>query len=371
VSGSSKDPGGDDERNAAHPRPKGAQSGSLEERKPQLFDLDTPSANTNAGIGDLPPGVVSPNAPANDAGPAVAAVEQRAAAGMAPPASAVEPRAVPPRAASKALEPPPASAPRVVPPTAASTAIDPRSASAARPAPARAPSRAIDAPQRAVSRIVDAPQRTASRAADPPSDSGSRALPLPDASKAIDSPPDAARSRSSNRERDPSDTTGARIRSGMPAESALGSGARARTSLRPANDNETQSEAPSGLIHQEFHSLASTSQFESGESAAPEQLAPIRLLTHVAASASFDVTLKLPKPSESPEARRSRLTSRFKAATAAYKLLSGLGLGAVESKELVDIFNAYEARLRALTSSEDSAIDADGLHALVPLASLD
>lgn len=157
-----------------------------------------------------------------------------------------------------------------------------------------------------------------------------------------------------------------------PANDASISGARAKTQGSPAEAGEdAEAPAASDLIQNEFSSLASTSQFEPSAQAPAEQLAPIRLLTHVATTASFDVTLKLAKPSDTPEARRTRLTGRFKSATAAYKLLSGLGLGSVESKELVDLFNTYESRLRAVVPPEESKQDADSLHTLIPVSALD
>jgi len=142
---------------------------------------------------------------------------------------------------------------------------------------------------------------------------------------------------------------------------------------RPVSKNVFDSNPAPELVNDQFASLSSTSQLEGLPDRTPQETprTGMRALTHVGPSASFDVTLKLPKPAETLEGRRSRLTGRFKATVAAYKVLSGLGLEAAASKELVELFNAYEGRLRASVPEEQRKLELETLHAELPLAAVE
>jgi hypothetical protein len=132
----------------------------------------------------------------------------------------------------------------------------------------------------------------------------------------------------------------------------------------------------SAAIDAEFAALANTSELERplavARSLAPKTTEPAhfdtRVHTHVAAEASFDVTLKLPKVQDTLEARRGRLAVRYKAACAAYKVLAGLEISSHARKELIELFAAYEASLKAALppAAAGEVRDSDQLHNSLP-----
>ncbi len=154
-------------------------------------------------------------------------------------------------------------------------------------------------------------------------------------------------------------------------------------SSRPANDVQPPSAAlendpllDSQLIDAEFAALANAGDAASPakplREAAPERLYETRPLTHVSENEEFDATLKLPKYSDAIEARRGRLAVRYKAVCASYKMLTAFELGAVDRKELVELFSAYESRIRAIIPSPPGGRrDADSLHSLIPPPGID
>ena len=136
--------------------------------------------------------------------------------------------------------------------------------------------------------------------------------------------------------------------------------------VAPRPESQDLADAPRmpELVNEQFASLASTAQLEGLPERSSDETTPrtgMRALTHVGPNATFDITLKLPKPAETLEGRRTRLTGRFKATVAAYKVLSALGLDATASKELVELFNAYEGRLRASVPEEQRKLELDAL----------
>ncbi|HKP64673.1 MAG TPA: hypothetical protein VJV78_48385 [Polyangiales bacterium] len=159
----------------------------------------------------------------------------------------------------------------------------------------------------------------------------------------------------------------------------------------PANDAGTRPAAfqpmpgrdrESALIDAEFAALASTTELEvplaAAHAATAQQRGTTRALTHVPPEQDFDRSLRLPRPNEEAiEARRGRLAVRYKAACAAYKLLTGfegLELGSNNRREAVEAFSAYESGLRAAlppAAVGEAKRDADSLHSLLPAPGLD
>ena len=99
------------------------------------------------------------------------------------------------------------------------------------------------------------------------------------------------------------------------------------------------------------------------ESAEPDL--STRKHTHVAEPASFDVTLKLLGDAEAAIDARARMAWRFKAVTAAYKVLSPLCPTKQDRAELVSLMRKYESSLRAAAGSAppDAKQVSDALHA--------
>jgi hypothetical protein len=159
----------------------------------------------------------------------------------------------------------------------------------------------------------------------------------------------------------------------------------------PANDPAPPLDASSGdrqpitgqdresaLIDAEFAAMANTTTDLELPLTAAEPLAQragTRALTHVPAEQDFDNTLRLPRPNEETiEARRARLALRYKGVCAAYKMLAGFELGSSDRREVVELFSAYESRLRAvlpLAAAGEAKRDADSLHSLLPATGLD
>ncbi|HKU43861.1 MAG TPA: hypothetical protein VJR89_37130 [Polyangiales bacterium] len=152
----------------------------------------------------------------------------------------------------------------------------------------------------------------------------------------------------------------------------------ARSGDFPAADNKDRESA---LIDAEFAALANTTEMEvplvaaHASGAHKELRADTRALTHVPVDQDFDATLRLPRPNEEAiEARRGRLAVRYKAACAAYKLLTSFDLGGTDRREVVELFSAYESRLRAVlppAAGNEAKRDADSLHSLLPAPGLD
>jgi hypothetical protein len=140
----------------------------------------------------------------------------------------------------------------------------------------------------------------------------------------------------------------------------------------------TGQDRESALIDAEFAAMANTTTdlelpLTAAEPAA--QRAGTRALTHVPPEQDFDSTLRLPRPNEETiEARRARLALRYKGVCAAYKMLAAFELGSGDRREVVELFSAYESRLRAvlpLAAAGEAKRDADSLHSLLPATGLD
>lgn len=134
----------------------------------------------------------------------------------------------------------------------------------------------------------------------------------------------------------------------------------------------------SAMIDAEFAAQSNTGEMElpvmaRGPSAAEAQRYDTRPLTHVPLEQNFDNTLRLPRLSDAVDARRGRLAVRYKAVCAAYKVLANLSMSSSDRKEVIELFTAYEAGLRAAVPPVEPTVkrDADQLHDALPAASIE
>jgi hypothetical protein len=166
------------------------------------------------------------------------------------------------------------------------------------------------------------------------------------------------------------------VAAGAPANDSTPLGARSGD-WQPISGQDRQS----ALIDAEFAALANTTELEAplmaahAATAQTVQRGGTRALTHVPPEQDFDNALRLPRPNEEAiEARRGRLAVRYKAGCAAYKLLAGFELGGSDRREVVELFSAYESRLRGALpapTAADNKRDTDSLHSLLPAPGLD